>query len=242
MSADPRVRPLPMTAVDGASKSLARGDRSRGSPRRGWTKAPAVLLVVVMLGLVGCSGEASEEQVVAEQLCKEVNALAAVGADADTVLYPAMVLSQDAMNRGLDQEIFEAEVMKRCGPALEAAIAADEARWDEARAVADRLVVTVERCDDDGFSGTVTNTSDRTVTSAWIELIVLAEGGAGAFEVEGISIGSVYDPNAIPALGPGESAPWSMTLEEYQRSDWMGNPLGPVAACEVGFANVGGWE
>jgi hypothetical protein len=231
-----------MPTVDGASESLAGGDRSRGSPRRGSTKVLAVLLVMVMLGLVGCSRETTEEQALAEQLCKEVNALAAVGADAARVLSPAMVLSQEAMNRGLDEELFEAEVMKRCGRAIEAAVAADEARWTEARAVADRLVVTVERCDDDGSSGTVTNTSDRTVTSAWIELNVLADDGVGYSEVEGISIGNVYDPNSIPPLGPGESAQWSLTLEEYHRYDWMGDPLGSVATCEVGYVNVGGWE
>jgi hypothetical protein len=221
-----------------------RGGRGVGVDGRAFRRAAALVVAVVVLA--GCTSSdepaASEEQALAIQLCKEIDALAAVNADPERILYPAVMLSHEVWNRDLDEELFTDEVLARCGPIIEAAAAAEEARSDQARALADLVVVTIDRCDDSGASGTVTNASDRTVTSAWIDLIVLADDGMGYSEVEGISIGNVHDPNSIAVLGPGESAQWSMMLEEHHRYDWMGNPLGSVAACEVGHINVGGSE
>lgn len=223
----------------------------RGVDVDGRASRRAAALVVAVVVIAGCTPRvldepaASEEQAFAIQLCKEVDALAAVDADPERILYPAVVLSQEAWNRDLEEELFTDEVLARCGPIIEAAAAAEEARSGQAWALADLIVVTIDRCDGTGASGTVTNTSrEHTVVEGSVEIYF--RGGSGMGYLGALSIGHPTDPVApagLTQLGPGDSRPWSIDLEHLRYYNEGPLPRDEVIVdCESSHVFVWRWD
>jgi hypothetical protein len=185
------------------------------------------------------------EAALARATCDAVTALDRAGADAGTILTLAIDDWYISMNLNLDDDRYQELTMEGCGPVILAAVEVVDARVDareaasraEASRIADQVVVAVDRCDDAGAEGTLTNTSGARLT--YVGFLVVLHGEGGAIGGEPLWFG--FGVPGGRAVDPGGTIAWSLDLEEHHRWNY-GEVDEPVTHCVVEWVHVEDWE